>query len=118
MLHDGRHKYLYFADDGAELVFDVSHDRADILDLTADEKLTGKLRSRFMSHAEQIGSDALVNGSLRNEELLKPAPEAARARNPLAWEVSHWSMGYEPRDHHYVQKGTGEGPSPKVEDTR
>lgn len=111
MLHDGRHKYLYFADDGAELVFDVTHDRADILDLSTDEQLTAELRARFMSHAEQIGSDALVNRSLRSEELVKPAPEAARARNPLAWEVSHWSKEYAPRSTHYVQRGTSEAPT-------
>lgn len=105
MLHDGRHKYLYFADDGAELVFDVTHDRADHLDLSADEKLTSELRSRFMSHAESIGSDAVLDGTLRNEEQPKPTPETVRAQNPLAWEVSHWSMEYAPRSTHYVEKG-------------
>jgi hypothetical protein len=118
MLHNGRHKYLYFADDGAELVFDVTQDRADVLDLSADETLTAELRARFISYAEEIGSDALVEGSLRNEERAKPTPESARTRNPLAWEVSHWSMEYAPRDTHYVQKGTGEAASENKEETQ
>jgi arylsulfatase A-like enzyme len=111
MFHDGRYKYLYFADDGAELAFDVERDRLDLHDLSGDKQLTSALRSRFIERAREIGSDVLdPRGELRNEGRAKPSAREIRRQNPMAWEVSHWSMEYEPRDSHYVRKGTGETP--------
>ncbi len=112
MGHDGRYKYLYFKDDGTELVFDVSYDRADAENLSGDVALTSSLRNRFTEYAEGIGSDVLnEDGALRNAERTKGDPRQYSKLNPLAWEVSHWSMDHSPRDTHYVQKGTGESPS-------
>lgn len=50
MFHDGTHKYLYFVEDGRELVFDKTRDRLDENDLSGEAGLVDELRNRFISH--------------------------------------------------------------------
>ena len=44
MFHDGRLKYLYFVEDGSELLFDTVADPCDETDLSGDESLCGPIR--------------------------------------------------------------------------
>jgi len=66
MFHDGKYKYLYFADDGRELLFDKAADPLDERDLSGDEALTASLRDRFCAHLQAEGSEHLVDGELVN----------------------------------------------------
>jgi len=53
MFHDGRHKYLYFADDGAERFFDKDSDPLDEHNLAGDTALLEPIRSRFVEHLRE-----------------------------------------------------------------
>ncbi len=50
MFHDGRYKYLYFVEDGRELLFDKSRDPFDEYDLAEAEDLIGPIRQRMVDH--------------------------------------------------------------------
>lgn len=64
--HDGRYKYLYFADDGSELLFDKDTDALDEHDLAADSELLDPIRRRFIEHLRDEGHAHLVDGKLLN----------------------------------------------------
>jgi len=85
MYHDGRYKYLYFTDDGRELVFDTIEDRNDEHDLSGDEQLIGRLRTAFIEHLQAEGHDDLVDGKLRNEGKRVPPLHEWRGQNPMGW---------------------------------
>ncbi len=81
--HDGRYKYLYFADDGRELVFDKTGDALDERDLSSDRALVGRLREEFRQHlAEEKNSHIGEDGVLRN---LGKRADLSNAGNPLDW---------------------------------
>jgi arylsulfatase A-like enzyme len=67
LFHDGRYKYLYFCDDGRELVFDKDADPMDECDLSGDAALTARLRGAFVEHLAAEGHADLRDGRLRNE---------------------------------------------------
>ncbi len=64
--HDGRYKYLYFADDGKELVFDKSCDPLDEHDLSENSALLARLRKRFIAHLQNEQHEHLTDGQLLN----------------------------------------------------
>jgi len=55
LFHDGRYKYLYYADDGRELLFDKEQDRLDEHDLSDDVGLRNRLRSQLIEHLREEG---------------------------------------------------------------
>jgi arylsulfatase A-like enzyme len=88
MFHDGRHKYLYFTDDGAELVFDKSKDGRDECNLAGDEALRTRLRRRFVEHLAHEKHADLVDGRPRNDRLPRPDDATLRSWNPMGWQTS------------------------------
>jgi len=66
MFHDGRYKYLYFADDGAELLFDKANDPLDERNLAGDQNLVRPIRERFIEHLRSEKHEHLVEGKLVN----------------------------------------------------
>jgi arylsulfatase A-like enzyme len=92
MFHDGTYKYLYFAEDGRELVFDVTKDRKDEHDLSAKQSLLAEMRGKFMQHLTSEGHPHLSDGKLLNRQLQRPSVRELRAKNSQAWKVSQWAM--------------------------
>ncbi len=66
MLHNGKYKYLYFVDDGKELLFDNTVDEIDEHDLSETEKnVLDKMRNALVEHLqkekhEHITSDGIL----------------------------------------------------------
>jgi hypothetical protein len=85
LFHTGTHKYLYFTEDGRELVFDAANDRPELRDLSQDARLTAGLRARFIEHLAGEGHADLVDGALRNDGKVAPERAVLRARNPHGW---------------------------------
>jgi arylsulfatase A-like enzyme len=81
MLHDGHHKYLYFTEDGRQLIFDTAADSQDEHDLSADTGLLARMRRRLIEHLEAEGHEHLVDGTLVNRGLKKPPEAEVRARS-------------------------------------
>lgn len=52
MYLDGKYKYLYCAEDGRELLFDMSTDRDDRTNLAGEEALLAPIRERFIAHLQ------------------------------------------------------------------
>ncbi len=87
MFHAGDYKYLYFVDDGKELLFDSIVDRKDEFNLAAEghEHLLSSLRERFIAHLisedhPHVQDRQLVNLHTKHEEL-----HQLRARNYYGW---------------------------------
>lgn len=80
---EGPHKYLYFADDGRELVFNVETDPLDQNDLASDTELTARLRTAFIEHLRAETHEHLsTDGSLLNlDKRITPAERL----NCLPW---------------------------------
>jgi len=93
MYHDGRYKYLYYTDDGAELVFDTVEDPRDEHDLSADDALRERLHAAFIEHlaGEPHGNlperhRALsADGDLVNRREPRHTVRYWRAHNPHGW---------------------------------
>jgi len=66
MFHDGKYKYLYFADDGMELLFDKSCDPFDEHNLAGNRELTELLRRKFITHLAHEKHPHLKDGGLVN----------------------------------------------------
>jgi arylsulfatase A-like enzyme len=66
MFIEGNYKYLYFADDGVELLFDKSVDPMDEFNLAADESLIAPIREHFIAHLAAENSSQLSDGRLLN----------------------------------------------------
>ncbi|MEO1235406.1 MAG: sulfatase-like hydrolase/transferase [Planctomycetota bacterium] len=67
MLLDDRHKYLYFNDDGRELLFDTRADPRDQHDLSRDQHgLLADYRQRFIDHLAHENHPDLVDGRPTN----------------------------------------------------
>lgn len=80
MLHDGRYKYIYNADDGSELLFDTSIDRFDRCALH-DRSLLDMHRQQLYTHLrEENHPHALEDGTLLNKHLPRPSLATALAR--------------------------------------
>lgn len=75
MFHDGRYKYLYFADDGRELLFDAVNDPRDEHDMKHDTALLDEYRRRFVDHLAEENNPHLVDGEPLNLGRDKLDPE-------------------------------------------
>jgi len=53
MFHTGEYKYLYFADDGKELLFQPATDPNDLKDLSNDKTLLEPIRKQFIEHLQR-----------------------------------------------------------------
>ena len=87
MFHTGSYKYLYFADDGKELLFDSSTDRKDEHNLAVDgnEILLNSLRERFIAHLISENHPHVQEGKLVNLHTEQEALHQLRARNTYGW---------------------------------
>jgi hypothetical protein len=85
MFHTGRYKYLYFGDDGSELLFDMHASRRDAVNLAGDAARVAPIRQRFIDHLREEGNAHLVDGELLNRHQGKEPVAVLRARNPLGW---------------------------------
>ena len=52
MYHDGRYKYIYFVDDGRELLFDMHADPNELNDISSQQDLCTRMRSEFTAHLQ------------------------------------------------------------------
>jgi arylsulfatase A-like enzyme len=85
MYYDGHYKYLYFCEDGAELVFDMTSARPEEYELSADTNLTQRLRSALEAHLADEKHPHLSNGQLLNRNLKRPSDRALRAIDTSGW---------------------------------
>jgi arylsulfatase A-like enzyme len=85
MFHTGTYKYLYFCEDGRELLFDMEASRRDEVNLAGDEALVAPIRERFVAHLREEGNDHLVHGALFNMHKEREPLNELRAQNPLGW---------------------------------
>lgn len=82
MLHDGRYKYMYFGDDGRELLFDMESDPRETVNLAGDDKLAAMMRAKLVAHLTAEGNADCVDGKLSNlGRKLTPRTE----RSPIDW---------------------------------
>ena len=84
MFHDGEYKYLYFADDGTELLFHAD-DRLDAHNLVAESGPLERMRRRFTEHLASENHPHLIDGRLVNLNTPWPSEAQLRARNALGW---------------------------------
>jgi len=84
MFHDSQYKYLYFVEDGKELLFDTSADRNDMINIKG-EKLE-KIRKKFIEHLTEEGNSHVVNGKLVNLKKEKPPINQVKAMDPSGLE--------------------------------
>ena len=73
---DAQYKYCYFADDGAELVFDLANDPLEQQDLSGDAELTDRLRRQFIAHLQEEGHTH-VDAEGRLRVVGSPLPQEA-----------------------------------------
>lgn len=66
MFHTGKYKYLYFADDGKELLFDKENDLMDEHNLADNADLINPIREEFIQHLKNENHEHLKNGKLLN----------------------------------------------------
>lgn len=83
MLLTDRWKYLYFAEDGREMLFDIQADPRDEHDLSSDAALVEPMRKRLIAHLEAEGNDACKDGKLVNRGMR--IEEADRPSMPSGW---------------------------------
>jgi len=86
MVHDGRHKYLYFVKDGREQLFDHAADSNDLNDIApALPEKVREMRQHLIERLHAINSPDLENGTLRNTGEAVKDTQAVRRRNSLGW---------------------------------
>jgi hypothetical protein len=74
-LTDGKYKYIYYAHDGREQLFDLVDDPSELRDLAAKSAYRSALlqwRQRMVEHLSERGERFVSNGelTLRKERLL------------------------------------------------
>ncbi|MCC5805959.1 MAG: sulfatase-like hydrolase/transferase [Opitutales bacterium] len=85
MIRTKTRKYLYYGEDGAEQVFDMTGDRRDDTDLSDDPAEVEPLRERLISHLTSEGNPACADGQLVNAGRPKTDRATLRGTNPLGW---------------------------------
>ena len=75
IFHNGRYKYLYFAADGKELLFDKSSDPLDEKNLAGKQDLVDPIRKEFIAHLEQENNPHIREGKLVNLKQKLPESE-------------------------------------------
>lgn len=76
---DGRWKYLYFADDGAEIAFDLAADPEEASPVPMDHPEVIRLRRWFHTHLQEEGHLHWTPDGPLNRGMGKPTVEQARA---------------------------------------
>lgn len=93
MVTDGAWKYIWFEEDGVELLFDIRRDPAELKDLTGVEQ---DQRKRLREELTRRLAARQADPAIRNGELA-----AAGARRTLsAGEKARLAQYYNPRGHH------------------
>jgi len=82
MIHDGRYKYLYYTDDGAELLFDVRADRHDMHPVQGPK--LAEMRNALLEHLQAEGHDHVQDGALLNLYQPRLSPAEALAQDGAA----------------------------------
>ncbi len=86
MVHDGVYKYLYFAADGAQQLFDHVADPDDLRNIAADNpEVVRIMRAQLIDWLTSINSPDLVDGQLRNDGMSEKDFRLNRRYNPLGW---------------------------------
>ncbi len=85
LYYDGRYKYLYFCQDGAELVFDMDSPEGETRDLSSDKELVARLRSALEKHLRDENHPHCESGRLLNRNVARPSDRELRARNVTGW---------------------------------
>ena len=89
MVRDGDFKYIYYATDGAEQLFDARNDPDDLHDLAAEADRCQPYRRGLVEHLRDIRHPHMVDGGLLNRGRRRPDDLAGlRAVNPLGWASS------------------------------
>ena len=66
-LTDGKYKYIYYAYDGREELFDLANDPGEVTDLagaTAHKDVLRKWRGRLVEHLSERGEEFVKDGKL------------------------------------------------------
>jgi len=66
-LTDGRHKYIYYAFDGREQLFDLQNDPGECRDLAGDsasQETLKQWRQHMVGHLSERGPEFVENGAL------------------------------------------------------
>jgi arylsulfatase A-like enzyme len=85
MLHDGDYKYLYFADDGKELLF-AAEDRTDRHNLTGEKKdVLTRMRNKLIRHLVEENHEHICNGELINLCVKIPSDAELKGREASGW---------------------------------
>ncbi len=71
MVHDGRYKYIYFTEDGSELLFDTKDDPMDTRNLATGSDHTKRLRGILENRLREIEHEHYVDGKLLNRHRTK-----------------------------------------------
>ena len=82
MFHDGNYKYMYYVDDGAELLFDVRVDRNDMLPVIGPK--VDQMRVALMDHLKAEGHPHMTGGNLLNRHLVRPSEKQALSNDGAA----------------------------------
>jgi arylsulfatase A-like enzyme len=83
-------KYIYYAEDGAELVFNMDKDPQETTDLSKDKALTQGLRVKLIKHLEEEGHEHVKGGKLlsrgekREDDRVYRSKDASGIR-PAGW---------------------------------
>jgi arylsulfatase A-like enzyme len=82
MLHNGRYKYIYYTDDGAEFLFDTQQDRNDMNPLTGTK--VNEMREALVMHLSAENHKHVEEGVLLNRHTKRPSEDELLAINGAA----------------------------------
>lgn len=84
MLRTDRFKYIYYTDDGKELLFDMDADPSESTNLSGDENLIQPLREQLVEILAEKDHPHVADNALLNRHKEKPPISEVRAQN-LMW---------------------------------
>lgn len=84
MYHTGKYKYLYFAEDGKELLFDAINDREERNPIL-DEATIAPIRKQFIAHLESENNEHVKDGELVNLNVRQLTNAELRRINVYGW---------------------------------
>lgn len=90
MYHDGRYKYLYFGEDGKELLFDLQNDPEEKENIIATSSEADRLRKAFIAHLEEEKHEHLVDGKLLNYHEKLKSSQQLKQQNCMGWGGAAW----------------------------
>ena len=82
----GDWKYLYFAEDGAELLFKLEGDPHETENLAASNpEQCARMRGELIAELARVEHPHLVDGKLLSQQMEKRPVKELLAENPLGW---------------------------------